>query len=125
MAFDPVFTPDEKFVWVPVKSTNEIVVVDDGRLDGSRAHQGREASSSRSRSCFPPTARTAFVTNNNKMDHMADPAHAGPRHAGHRTRTASLVVVDAKTRKVEKAIPLGKNLTGMGRRSHRIDRRAD
>jgi len=28
MAFDPAFTPDEKFVWVPVKSSNEIVVVD-------------------------------------------------------------------------------------------------
>jgi hypothetical protein len=27
---------------------------------------------------------------------------------------ASLVVIDAKTYKVEAAIPLGKNLTGMG-----------
>jgi DNA-binding beta-propeller fold protein YncE len=27
MAFDPVFTPDGAFVWVPVKSTNEIAIV--------------------------------------------------------------------------------------------------
>jgi hypothetical protein len=29
--------------------------------------------------------------------------------------TASLVIVDVRTRRIEKAIPLGKNLTGMGR----------
>ena len=27
MAFDPVLTPDEEFVWVPVKSSNELVVI--------------------------------------------------------------------------------------------------
>ena len=62
---------------------------------------------------FSADGARAFVTNNNKMDHMADPAHAGhemPAGDG----MASLVVIDAKTYKVEGAIPLGKNLTGMG-----------
>jgi hypothetical protein len=50
------------------------------------------------------------------MDHMADPAHAA--HAAPASDgTASLSIVDVKTRRVQKAIPLGKNLTGMGTRA--------
>ena len=63
---------------------------------------------------FSPDGRTAFVTNNNKMDHMADPAHAGHEMPG-MDGMASLSVVDVATRKVTKALALGKNLTGMGR----------
>jgi DNA-binding beta-propeller fold protein YncE len=63
---------------------------------------------------FSPDGRTAFVTNNNKMDHMADPAHAGHDMPG-MDGTAVLSIVDVATRKVTKTLPLGKNLTGMGR----------
>ena len=66
---------------------------------------------------FSPDGATAFVTNNNKMDHMADPAHAGPRHA---RLDGMAALVDRQRRRraqVEKAIPLGKNLTGMGTRA--------
>jgi DNA-binding beta-propeller fold protein YncE len=116
MAFDPVYTPDEKFVWVPVKSTNEIVVVDAvawkevARIKDATLQQPQQV-------VFSADGATAFVTNNNKMDHMADPAHAGhemPASDG----MASLVIINARTYKVEDAIPLGKNLTGMGR-AHR------
>jgi DNA-binding beta-propeller fold protein YncE len=115
MAFDPVFTPDGKFAWVPVKSTNEVVVIDTtswkevARITGEPFKQPHQI-------VFSADGATAFVTNNNKMDHMADPAHADhamPAGDG----TASLVVIDVKTRRIEKAIPLGKNLTGMGARA--------
>jgi DNA-binding beta-propeller fold protein YncE len=113
MAFDPVFSPDQKTIWVPVKSTNEIVVVDAAawkevaRIKDPRIQQPQQV-------VFSADGGTAFVTNNNKMDHMADPAHAGHDMPAGDT-TASLVVINAKTHKVEGAIPLGKNLTGMGR----------
>jgi DNA-binding beta-propeller fold protein YncE len=112
MAFDPVFTPDGRFVWVPVKSTNEIVVLDaatwsvTSRITHAAFKQPHQI-------VFSPDGGTAFVTNNNKMDHMADPAHAG--HAMPAGGRASLVVVDVKSRRVEKTIELGLNLTGMGR----------
>ncbi|HEY7474277.1 MAG TPA: hypothetical protein VH679_04660 [Vicinamibacterales bacterium] len=115
MAFDPVYTPDGRFVWVPVKSTNEIAVIDAGtwkevaRIKDESFKQPHQV-------VFSADGATAFVTNNNKMDHMADPAHAGhamPAGDG----TASLSVIDVKTRRVQKAIPLGKNLTGMGTRA--------
>ena len=118
MAFDPVFTPDGKAIWVPVKSTNEVVVIDvktgtvSARIKDTNLKQPQQI-------VFSADNAFAFVTNNNKMDHMADPA----AHAGHEMpggdAMASLVVIDASTRKVVKAIPLGKNLTGMGTRARR------
>ena len=115
MAFDPVLTHDEKFIWVPVKSSNEVVIVDAksgkvaGRITDPDLKQPQQV-------VFSSDGAYAFVTNNNKMDHMADPAHAGHEMPGADT-TGALVVVDVKTRKVLKAIPLGKNLTGMGTRA--------
>ena len=118
MAFDPAFTPDGKFVWVPVKSANEIAVIDTAswavvaRITDVAFKQPHQI-------VFSPDGATAFVTNNNKMDHMADPAMAGRAMPGMTAGRASLVVVDVRTRKVEKAIELGMNLTGMGSRTGR------
>ena len=118
MAFDPAFTPDGQFVWVPVKSTNEIAIISTstwaevGRIKDAGFKEPHQV-------VFSADGATAFVSNNNKMDHMADPAHAGhamPAGAG-RDDAATLSVVNVKTRAVEKAIPLGKNLTGMGTRA--------
>jgi DNA-binding beta-propeller fold protein YncE len=112
MAFDPAFTPDGRFVWVPVKGTNEIVVIDAqrwaiaGRIQDASFKQPHQI-------VFSPDGATAFVTNNNKMDHMADPAHAG--HAMPAAK-AALAIVDVKSRRVVTTIELGLNLTGMGRR---------
>jgi DNA-binding beta-propeller fold protein YncE len=94
-----------------VKSTNEIVVVStstwtvSARLKDPAFQQPQQI-------VFSPDGATAFVTNNNKMDHMADPAHAGHDVPA----DAALAILDVKTQKVSKVIPLGKNLTGMGRR---------
>lgn len=117
MAFDPVFTPDGRFVWVPVKSTNSLVILD--TTTGSEAGRITDANLKQPQQVvFSPDGATAFVTNNNKMDHMADPAHAGHAMPG-ADAPGALVIVNTKTRTVEKAIPLGKNLTGMGIRAQR------
>jgi DNA-binding beta-propeller fold protein YncE len=113
MAFDPVFTPDGRFVYVPVKSTNEIAVVD--VASGTVTRRLTHASFKEPHQVvFSPDGWTAFVTNNNKMDHMADPAHAGHAMPAAGGGVASLSVIDVRTGKIEKAIELGKNLTGMG-----------
>jgi DNA-binding beta-propeller fold protein YncE len=113
MVFDPAFTPDGRFVWVPVKMGDEIAVVDTAtwtvttRITDAAFKQPHQI-------VFTPDGRRAFVTNNNKMDHMADPAHAGHTMPA---ADAALVDVDVATRAVTKSIPLGKNLTGMGARA--------
>lgn len=117
MAFDPVFTPDGRQVYVPVKSTNEIAIVDAASWTVTRRIKD-DALQQPHQIVFSVDGATAFVTNNNKMDHMADPAHAGHAMPG-ADGTASLDVIDVKTGRVAKAIPLGKNLTGMGTRQGR------
>jgi DNA-binding beta-propeller fold protein YncE len=118
MAFDPAFTPDGRFVWVPVKSTNEVAVVSTsdwkvaGRISDPSFRQPHQI-------VFSADGATAFVTNNYTMDHMADPAHAAhtmPGAAGGDANRAALSVIDVASRRVVKAIPLGRNLTGMGTR---------
>jgi YVTN family beta-propeller protein len=115
MVFDPVFTPDGRHVWVPVKMNNEIAVIDtttwkvSARIIDPAFKQPHQV-------VFSADGRTAFVTNNNKMDHMADPAHAGHAMPGSDT-AAALLVIDVATRKVTKSLPLGKNLTGMNTRA--------
>ena len=114
MAFDPTFTPDGRFVYVPVKSSNEIVVLE--TRGWSEVRRIKDAALQQPQQVvFSADGTTAFVTNNNKMDHMADPAHAehampGAAAAG----AASLAIIDVASGRVVKAIELGKNLTGMG-----------
>jgi YVTN family beta-propeller protein len=116
MVFDPAFTPDGKYVWVPVKMNNEVAVIDAStwkvvtRIADPAFKQPHQI-------VFSADGRTAFVTNNNKADHMADPAHAGHQMPGAGDGAAPLVVIDVATRKVTKSLPLGKNLTGMGTRA--------
>jgi len=112
MVFDPVFSPDGTSVWVPVKMDNEIAVVNSStwevttRIRNAAFQQPHQV-------VFSADGSRAFVTNNNKMDHMADPAHAGHTMPGS-DGAASLVVIDTASLKVLKADVLGKNLTGMG-----------
>lgn len=112
MAFDPVYTPDGRFVWVPVKMDNEIAVIDAATWKETRRIRSTSFQQPH-QIVFSADGRTAFVTNNNKMDHMADPAHAGHQMPG-ADGTASLSVIDVATGQTKAAITLGKNLTGMG-----------
>lgn len=120
MAFDPVFAPDGRSVWVPVKSTNEVVVFSSATWTET-ARFTAPAFRAPHQIVFSLDGRTAFVTNNNKMDHMADPAHAGHERAaaGSPGGPASLAVVDTASRRVVQTIELGRNLTGMGLRRER------
>jgi DNA-binding beta-propeller fold protein YncE len=120
MAFDPVYAPDGKSVWVPAKGANEVVVVETENWSVAQRIR-HDALRQPHQIIFSADGRTAFVTNNNKSDHMANPAAAG--HEAHApaspTGVGSLVVIDAVSRSVVKAIPLGKNLTGIGTRARR------
>ncbi len=117
MAFDPVFSADGRFVWVPAKMAGEIAVVETASWTVA-ARIAHDAFKQPHQVVFSTDGRTAFVTTNNTMDHMADPAHAGHAMPGAaEAGVASLVVVDVTSRTVTKSLPLGKNLTGMGLRA--------
>jgi DNA-binding beta-propeller fold protein YncE len=112
MAFDPTFTPDGRFVWVPVKMENAVAVIDTAtwketrRITSPSFQQPHQI-------VFSTDGRFAFISNNNKMDHMADPAHAGHAMPGG-DGPASLSVIDVASGATAQSLVLGKNLTGMG-----------
>jgi DNA-binding beta-propeller fold protein YncE len=115
MAFDPIFAPDGRTVWVPVKGANEIAIVDAAtwQVKERIRHEGLKQPHA---ILFSADGTKAFVSNNNKADHMAGhEEHAGAMVQG----PASLVVVDVATHRVLKAIEIGKNLTGIGARAGR------
>jgi DNA-binding beta-propeller fold protein YncE len=113
MAYDPVFAPDGRTVWVPVKGTNQVVVVDATqwqvvlRIEGNGLRQPHAV-------LFSSDGRWAFVSNNNKADHMAVPGHEA--HAEQADGTGNVTVIDVAGHAVVKVIDLGKNVTGMGMR---------
>lgn len=113
MAFDPMFAPDGRSVWVPVKGADEVVVLDTDdwaitqRIGGQGLAQPHGL-------LFSADGRWAFVSNNNKADHMADPAH-GDHGAGEGpTGDGNVTVIDAASHEIVKVIDLGENVTGMG-----------
>jgi len=112
MAFDPVFTPDGSSVWVPVKMDNVIAVIDTKTWTETRRITS-ESFQQPHQIVFSADGRTAFITNNNKMDHMADPAHAGHDMPGS-DAPAALSILEVATGRTLKSLTLGKNLTGIG-----------
>ncbi len=113
MPFDPVFSPDGRRVWVPLKGANEVAVVGtsdwtvSSRITGAGIRQPHAIE-------FSPDGSRAFVTNN-----AVGAVTGAPDLDQVSTEPAQLVVIDAETLQVEVSLALGRNLTGLGRRPAR------
>lgn len=112
MVFDPSFTSNGASIWVPVKMDNEVAVVDTKTWTVSRRITS-DSFKQPHQVIFSADGTTAFISNNNKMDHMADPAHAGHNMPG-MDGPGALSIIDVASGKTLTSLPLGKNLTGMG-----------
>ena len=110
MAFDPMFTPDGSQVWVPVKHTDDVVVVDTGSWEivTRIAGEGLDAPHA---ILFSPDGGSAFVSNNNKNPHAM---HGPVEDDG---GDGAVVVIDTGTFEIERVIRLGRNVTGIGKRA--------
>ncbi len=113
MAFDPMFAPDGRSVWVPVKGADEVVVLDTDDWAIAQRIGGRGLAQPHGL-LFSADGRWAFVSNNNKADHMADPAHGDHGAGDESTGDGNVTVVDAASHEIVKVIELGENVTGMG-----------
>lgn len=117
MVFDPVFGPDGATVWVPVKGANEVAVV---RTSDWTVERRIEADSflQPHQVVFSPDGSRAFVSSNNKADHMSGMSGM-EEHAGHgamesETVNGNVTVIDTGNYEVVEVIELGRNVTGMG-----------
>jgi DNA-binding beta-propeller fold protein YncE len=118
--FDPVFTPDGRYVVVGNKAANAISVIDLEKygvdvLRGTGVVQPHGTAVS-------PDGRWIYVSNNN----LNVPAGSG-QHAGHGAPASgvqplgpgTIVVIDAGSRKIAKVIEVGHNASGIAVRTTR------
>ncbi len=109
MAFDPTFSPDGEEIWVPVKHTDEVVVVRAGTGEVVRRISG-EGIDAPHQVVFSHDGRRAFVSNNNKNPHAM---HGPVEDDGGR---GTVVIVDTATGELLDVVRLGRNVTGIGAR---------
>jgi DNA-binding beta-propeller fold protein YncE len=109
MAFDPTFSPDGRQVWVPVKHTDEVVVLEtEGwqevrRISGSGMDAPHQV-------VFSHDGTRAFISNNNKNPHAM---HGPVEDDG---GDGAVVVVDTASGEIVEVVRLGRNVTGIGTR---------
>jgi DNA-binding beta-propeller fold protein YncE len=102
--FHPAFTPDGRWVYVPLNRGNQVAVVDTGtwevvdRIEGRGIAEPHGAAPS-------PDGRFMFVSNNNLQGTYA--ASGSDQSAG------TVVVIDIATREIVKVIEVGPNATGL------------
>jgi DNA-binding beta-propeller fold protein YncE len=113
MAFDPMFAPDGATVWVPVKGTNEVAIVETETWTVTERIR-HESLLQPHAIVFSADGSLAFVSNNNKADHMA--GHEGHAQAGGASGSGNVVMIDTATREVVRVLELGRNVTGIGTR---------
>ena len=119
--FDPVFTPDGRYVVLGNKGANTISVIDLQKyqvstLKGEGVVQPHGTAVS-------PDGRWIYVSNNN----LNVLAGSGGAHAGHGTPApapapagpGTVVVIDAKSHKITKTIQVGHNASGIAVRTVR------
>ena len=115
--FDPVFTPDGRYVVLGNKAANTISVIDlqkyqVSKLSGNGIAQPHGTAVS-------PDGRWIYVSNNN----LNVPAGSG-QHAGHAGTPApapagagTVVVIDAQSKRIVKVIEVGHNASGIAVRT--------
>jgi len=107
--FDPRFSPDGRTLWVPLKGSDEVVVLDTAdwevlaRVTDPDIRQPHAL-------VFSPDGERVFLSNNAKDPHAMHHPGGGGGEVG------SLVVVDTRTLSITATLPLGRNLTGMAAR---------
>jgi DNA-binding beta-propeller fold protein YncE len=119
--FDPIFTPDGRYVVVGNKAANTISLIDLQKYDVSVLRG--EGIAQPHGTAVSPDGKWIYVSNNN----LNAPAGSGQNpHAMHAAQNASapagpgkIVVIDAGTRKIAKVIEVGHNAAGIAVRTAR------
>jgi YVTN family beta-propeller protein len=115
--FDPIFTPDGRWVYLGNKAANTVTVIDMSTrrvadvITGQGLAQPHGIATS-------PDGRFVYVSNNNlgQAHDMAaghEPRAAPASAAG----TGTVVVIDTATRRIVTVIEVGRNASGMGTRA--------
>lgn len=99
----PMFSPDGREVWIPMKGSNAVTVV--GTSDWTVRATVRGAGLAEPHgTAFSADGRFVFISNNDLKNEY--PGEGG-----------TVVVIDAASREIVRVIPVGRNATGIGTRA--------
>ena len=124
--FDPVFTPDGRWIYLGNKAVNTVTVVDAATRQVARVITN-EGLAQPHGTAVSPDGRYVFVSNNNTkgghaMHDMGGGAGAAGASAGATTAggdTGRVIVIDTQTQQVVAVIPVGHNAAGLAFPTHR------
>src|SRR5690606_16088331 len=113
--FDPIYTPDGRWVYLGNKAANVITVIDAEKREVAKVLRG-EGIAQPHGTAVSPDGRYVYVSNNN----LSDPAHA--MHAGAQPSAqpassggpGTVVVIDTRTQEIASVIQVGRNAAGIG-----------
>jgi YVTN family beta-propeller protein len=113
--FDPVYTPDGKWVYLGNKAANAITIVDAEKHTVGKVIRGDGIAQPHG-TAVSPDGRYVYVSNNN----LSDPSHA--MHAGAQPAAqpagsggrGTVVVIDTRTQEIASVIQVGRNAAGIG-----------
>ena len=117
--FDPVYTPDGRWVYLGNKAANTITIIDAATKQVAKTLSG-EGIAQPHGAVVSPDGRFVYISNNNLSDaghamHGAAPAPAAAQPAPAKPAgTGTVVVIDTGTQEIVSVIPVGHNASGMG-----------
>lgn len=100
----PAFTPDGRWVFVPLHAANQVAVVDATTWEVATRIEGRGLAEPHG-AAVAPDGGTVFVSNNN-LRGTYDPE-------GDEPEAGTVVAIDVATRRIVKVIEVGPNATGL------------
>jgi YVTN family beta-propeller protein len=113
--FDPVYTPDGRWVYLGNKAMNTITVVDMQTREVAKVieHDGIKQPHG---AVATPDGAYVLVSNNNLKDPhvMHGPGSTGSGQAPEYGGPGTVVVIDTRTQNVVKVIDVGRNASGLG-----------
>jgi YVTN family beta-propeller protein len=117
--FDPIYTPDGRWVYLGNKAANAITVIDAETHTVAKVVRG-EGIAQPHGTAVSPDGRFVYVSNNN----LSDPSHAmhaGAQPAAQPAKSAApsgglgtIVVIDTRTQEIASVIQVGHNAAGIG-----------
>lgn len=112
MPWDPVFTPDGRYVYFGNQRANTVTVVETAGWTVSSVIEG-EGLAEPYGSAVSPDGRWVYVANRHLRGHAGEHTAHGTGAAG---RTATVVAINTATRKIETVIAVPGDATGIGAR---------
>jgi YVTN family beta-propeller protein len=120
--FDPIFSGDGRWLYVPNKAANTVTVIDMETRQVARVIEG-EGLAQPHGVALSPDGRYVYISNNNTGAPHDMAAMAAGEHAEHAPAAepglGMVVVIDTQTQSIVEVIEVGHNATGMGTRARR------